>query len=59
MGNASLKINSKVDNALSQVIERRFTKELEKNPDKTVYDLFKWEKRDVLLGGMFPPRFYV
>ena len=49
MGNASLKINSKVDNALSQVIERRVTKEKEKNPDKTVYDLFKWEKRDVLL----------
>lgn len=34
---------------VSDIIKRHFTKELEKNKKKTVYDLFKWTKRDVLL----------
>lgn len=32
-----------------KVVKRHFTKELENNPYKTVYDLFNWTKRDVLL----------
>ncbi len=31
------------------ILKRHFTKELERNKKKTVYDLFKWSKRDVLL----------
>lgn len=34
---------------VSDIIKRHFTKELEKSKKKTVYDLFKWAKRDVLL----------
>ncbi|MFB0957510.1 MAG: vitamin B12-dependent ribonucleotide reductase [Clostridiaceae bacterium] len=34
---------------LNDILKRHFTKELEKNKKKTVYDLFKWAKRDVLL----------
>jgi ribonucleoside-diphosphate reductase alpha chain len=34
---------------LSDLIVRRFTKELENNPDKTVYDLFEWKTVDVLI----------
>ncbi len=34
---------------LNDMITRHFTRELEDQPDKTVYDLFSWEKRDVLL----------
>lgn len=34
---------------VSDIIKRHFTKELEKSKKKTVYDLFKWTKRDVLL----------
>ena len=34
---------------LDQLISRYYTKELEKAPGKTVYDLFTWERRDVLL----------
>ncbi len=37
------------DITLGQLIRRQFTKELELHPDKTVYDLFRWEKRNVLL----------
>lgn len=33
---------------ISSIIQRYYTKALE-NSDKTVYDLFKWTKRDVLL----------
>lgn len=34
---------------LSDLIVRRFTRELESNPDKTVYDLFEWKTVDVLI----------
>ncbi len=34
---------------VSDILKRHFTKELEKSKKKTVYDLFKWVKRDVLL----------
>lgn len=34
---------------IKDVFKRHYTKELEKNKKKTVYDLFKWTKRDVLL----------
>ena len=34
---------------LTDLIQRYYTKELDKNPDKTVYDLFEWNKRDVVL----------
>ena len=34
---------------LNKRIFRYFTRELEGQTDKTVYDLFEWEKRDVLL----------
>ena len=34
---------------LTDLIQRYYTKELDKNPDKTVYDLFEWDKRDVVL----------
>ncbi len=34
---------------LSDVIRRYYTKELEGQSEKTVFDLFTWEKRDVLL----------
>lgn len=34
---------------LKQLFKRYYTKELENNKEKTVYDLFDWEKRDVLL----------
>lgn len=34
---------------VSDILKRHFTKELEKNKDKTVFDLFTWAKRDVLL----------
>ncbi|HZJ68419.1 MAG TPA: ribonucleoside-diphosphate reductase, partial [Candidatus Eisenbacteria bacterium] len=40
---------SRLNIKLSDLIERRFTKELEENSEKTVYDLFEWEKRDVVL----------
>lgn len=35
--------------AIGDLIKRVFTKELEKDKKKSVYDLFKWEKRDVSL----------
>lgn len=34
---------------LSDLIVRRFTKELENNPGKTVYDLFEWKTVDVVI----------
>lgn len=34
---------------LNDLFKRYYTKELEKNKSKTVYDLFKWKKVDVLL----------
>ena len=34
---------------LTDLIQRYYTKELDKHPDKTVYDLFEWDKRDVVL----------
>lgn len=34
---------------LADLIRRYYTKELEDQKDKTVFDLFEWEKRDVLL----------
>lgn len=34
---------------LTEQIQRYFTKVLEDNPDLTVYDLFDWEKRDVVI----------
>lgn len=34
---------------LEDLITRRFTKALEDQPGKTVYDLFNWSKRDVVL----------
>lgn len=34
---------------LKQLFKRYYTKELENNKEKTVYDLFDWERRDVLL----------
>lgn len=33
----------------NNIIQRYFTKKLEKNPELTVYDLFKWKKVDVFL----------
>ena len=41
--------NSALDIELSDLIKRKFTKELEGQSEKTVYDLFEWEKRNVLL----------
>ena len=40
---------SALDIELSDLIKRKFTKELEEQTEKTVYDLFTWEKRNVLL----------
>ena len=34
---------------LSSLVTRYFTKTLETQPGKTVYDLFDWERRDVLI----------
>ena len=34
---------------IKDLFKRYYTKELENNKDKTVYDLFDWTKRDVLL----------
>ncbi|NLO35693.1 MAG: vitamin B12-dependent ribonucleotide reductase [Clostridiaceae bacterium] len=34
---------------LTDFVNRVFTKELENQPHKTVYDLFQWEKRDVAI----------
>lgn len=34
---------------IKDLFKRYYTKELENNKDKTVYDLFEWTKRDVLL----------
>ena len=34
---------------IKDLFKRYYTKELEINKDKTVYDLFEWNKRDVLL----------
>jgi len=34
---------------IKDLFKRYYTKELENNKDKTVYDLFEWSKRDVLL----------
>ncbi len=34
---------------LHQLIKRYYTRELDDHPDRTVYDLFQWETRDVLL----------
>jgi ribonucleoside-diphosphate reductase alpha chain len=34
---------------IRDLIVRRFTRELENNPDKTVYDLFEWKTVDVLI----------
>ena len=36
-------------NSIKELLKRHYTKELETNPDKTVFDLFHWEKRDVVL----------
>lgn len=35
--------------SIKELVKRHYTKELEKNKSKTVFDLFKWEKRDVVL----------
>lgn len=35
--------------ALSPIIQRYYTRELQDQPDKTVYDLFQWSRRNVLL----------
>ena len=35
--------------SLHNFIVRRFTRDLNDQPDKTVYDLFEWEPRDVIL----------
>jgi ribonucleoside-diphosphate reductase alpha chain len=35
--------------ALPSLLVRHFTKELEQNPDRTVYDLFAWDRSDVLI----------
>jgi ribonucleoside-diphosphate reductase alpha chain len=35
--------------SLNQVFQRYYTKELDGNKEKTVYDLFKWKKVDVIL----------
>lgn len=42
-----IEVNAKTD--LKNLIFRHYTKELEKHKDKTVFDLFEWSKRDVLL----------
>ncbi len=34
---------------LKKLFRRYYTRELEKSPGKTVYDLFRWTRRDVLL----------
>lgn len=34
---------------IKDLFKRYYTKELDNNKDKTVYDLFEWSKRDVLL----------
>ena len=34
---------------IKDLFKRYYTKELDNNKDKTVYDLFDWSKRDVLL----------
>jgi len=34
---------------LPSLLVRYFTKELEQNPEKTVYDLFDWDSSDVLI----------
>ena len=34
---------------LTDFVNRVFTRELENQPQKTVYDLFQWEKRDVAI----------
>ncbi|QGU95578.1 vitamin B12-dependent ribonucleotide reductase [Clostridium bovifaecis] len=36
-------------NSISNILKRHFTKELEKDKSKTVYDLFKWKRVDVIL----------
>lgn len=36
-------------NGIKDLFKRYYTKSLEKNSDKTVYDLFKWKKTDVFL----------
>lgn len=36
-------------NSLASILRRYYTKQLETRPDLTVYDLFEWSKRDVLL----------
>lgn len=36
-------------NTIHDLIKRYYTQELEESADKTVYDLFTWTKRDVLL----------
>lgn len=36
-------------NSLKELFKRYFTKELEKDKNKTVYDLFSWKKVDVIL----------
>ncbi|MFB0918365.1 MAG: ribonucleoside-diphosphate reductase, partial [Clostridiaceae bacterium] len=35
--------------SIKELVKRHYTKELEKNKSKTVFDLFNWEKRDVVL----------
>lgn len=35
--------------SLSKIIKRKYTKELENNPEKTVFDLFQWKTVDVIL----------
>ncbi len=35
--------------SIKELVKRHYTKELENNKSKTVFDLFKWEKRDVVL----------
>ena len=34
---------------IGDLIIRRFTKDLENNPNQTVYDLFEWKNVDVLI----------
>ena len=46
-------------NTLSDLIVRRFTRELESNPDKTVYDLFEWKTVDVLIKDYANNKWFV
>lgn len=48
---------SALDIELSDLIKRKFTKELEEQTEKTVYDLFTWEKEMSYLPTIKPEKF--